>query len=216
MEGTLAHVRRGKVLRTYDFVDVVDLDSGLGWQVKSTLAQTPVTWKRAKIPDRRDLIAASEKSDDGLQALGNAIINFCNRHAAESLKLYGLTSIGYSRLVIHENGEATYFERLLCTQHAPRIFEPGEFLWRWSSPKRTTKKEQLTALHGLHKPTGKKWFAWHGRGENQLHFSGEQAWWPEGGDSHTITFRLPSESQRLTLEGFIDLLAASDNPLPPA
>src|SRR6185437_173347 len=78
MEGVLGHVRRAAVLRTYDFVDVVDSDAGLGWQVKSTLAGTPVTWKRAKIPERAKLIAASEKSAKGCQALGDAIIAFCN------------------------------------------------------------------------------------------------------------------------------------------
>lgn len=216
MEGVLSHVRRGNVLRTYDFVDVVDPDSGLGWQVKSTLAQTPVTWKRAKIPERVELIEASEKSKEGLQALGNAIIDFCNWHAQKSLELYGLKEIGYARLVIYSTGDAMYFERLLCSQQIPRIFNPEEFSWRWSNPKQTTKKEQLSALHGIHNPTGKKWFAWHGRGENQLHFSGETVWWPSPGDSHTITFRLPSESERLPLEAFIDLLAASDNPLPKA
>jgi hypothetical protein len=176
MEGVLGHVRQGDVLRTYDFVDVVNRGSGLGWQVKSTLAQTPVTWKRAKIPNRVELIAASEKSAEGLQALGDAIIGFCNRHAEESFDLYGLKEIGYARLVIREAGRVMYFERRLCTRENPQIFDPKEFVWRWSSPKRTAKKEQLTALHGTHRPTGKKWFAWHGRGENQLHFSGEHAW----------------------------------------
>jgi hypothetical protein len=214
MEGVLGHIRQAAVLRTYDFVDVVDRDAGLGWQVKSTLAGTPVTWKRAKIPERLELIAASEKSNKGLQALGDAIIAFCNQHAEESMTTYGLSEIGYARLVIHKNGEAKYFERLLCTRQSPQVFNPAEFSWRWSTQKKVVKKEQLTALHGVHKPTGKKWFAWHGRGENQLHFSGEGAWWPPAGDRHTITFRLPSEAERLRIEAFIDLLAASDNPLP--
>lgn len=216
MEGVLGHVRQGTVLRTYDFVDVVNRSAGLGWQVKSTLAQTPVTWKRAKIPDRLDLIAGSEKSSAGLQALGNAIIDFCNLHAAESIRLYKLREIGYARLLIHDDGQVTYFERRLCTNDDPQVFIPAEFSWEWSVAKRTTKKEQLSALHGTHKPTGKKWFAWHGRGENQLHFSGERGWWPRSGDPHAVAFRLPSDSERLSLEAFIDLLAASDNPLPAA
>jgi hypothetical protein len=216
MEGVLGHVRRGAVLRTYDFVDVINRANGVGWQVKSTLAQTPVTWKRAKIPDSLELIAASEKSGRGLQALGNSIIGFCNLHAEESIRLYKLNQIGYARLIIHEDGRAVYFERVLCTRDDPRIFRPEEFSWRWSVPKITTKKEQLSALHGIHKPTGKKWFAWHGRGENQLHFSGEGSWWPQSNDPHAIAFRLPLESDRLSLEAFINLLAASDNPLPPA
>jgi len=121
MEGVLGHVRRGEVLRTYDFVDVVNRESRLGWQIKSTLAGTPVTWKRAKIPERIELIAASEKSDDGLQSLGDAIIGFCNRHAEESIKLYALKEIGYARLVIHEDGRVMYFERRLCTRANPQI-----------------------------------------------------------------------------------------------
>jgi hypothetical protein len=115
MEGVLGHVRKAQVLRTYDFVDVIDRSSGLGWQVKSTLAGTPVTWKRAKIPDSIALIADSEKSAKGLQALGNAIIQFCNNHARESMESYGLKQIGYARLVVFENGLVRYFERLLCT-----------------------------------------------------------------------------------------------------
>ena len=214
MEGVLGHIRQATVLRTYDFVDVIDPNARVGWQVKSTLANTPVTWKRAKIPERVALIAASEKSGAGLQTLGNAIITFCNQHAEESMRTYGLKEIGYARLVIHNNGDALYFERLLCTQKSPRVFDPREFSWRWSPQKQVVKKEQLTALHGLHKPTGKKWFAWHGRGENQLHFSGERTWWPPDGQGHTVRFRLPSEPERLRIEEFIDLLAASDNPLP--
>ncbi len=215
IEGVLGHVRDGDILRTYDFVDVVNRGAAVGWQVKSTLAQTPVTWKRAKIPDRPELIIASERSSSGLQALGDAIINFCNEHAEESIRRYNLSKIGYARLLICDDEQAVYFERLLCTRDDPRVFRPEEFSWRWSTPKETNKKEQLSALHGTHKTTGKKWFAWHGRGENQLHFSGEGNWWPKPGDRHAIAFRLPSGAGRLSLEAFIDLLAASDNPLPP-
>ena len=111
MEGVLAHVRKALVLRTYDFVDVVDRSSGLGWQIKSTLAGTPVTWKRAKIPDSLALIAGSEKSAKGSQELGNAIVRFCNRHAQESMELYKLAQIGYARLVIFPDGNVMYFER---------------------------------------------------------------------------------------------------------
>jgi hypothetical protein len=214
MEGVLGHVRQAKVLRNYDFVDVVDSDSGFGWQVKSTLAGTPVTWKRAKIPQRTELIALSEKSNKGLQNLGNAIIEFCNQHAEESMRKHGLDQICYSRLVIHKTGRATYFERPLCTRKSPQIFDPTEFSWQWSVQKNVVKKEQLTALRGTHKPTGKKWFAWHGRGENQLHFSGESAWWPAANNRHTITFPLPSEKERLKLDAFIDLLAPPRSPLP--
>ena len=50
MEALLAYVRKGVVLGKYDFVDVIKPETKCGWQVKSTKASTPVTWKRAKIP----------------------------------------------------------------------------------------------------------------------------------------------------------------------
>jgi len=50
MENVIASVRNGEVLNTYDFVDVINQNEKVGWQVKSTKASTPVTWKRAKIP----------------------------------------------------------------------------------------------------------------------------------------------------------------------
>lgn len=169
MEATLARVSGGERLNTYDFVDVIKPSSHVGWQVKSTKAGTPVTWKRAKIPNSLQLIAKSEASPAAVQALGDAIIDFCNKHAQASLLHYNLHEIGYSRLILHPNGTATYFERLLITRQNPVLFAPSDFSWRWSVPKKTKKKEQLPALHGTHRLTGKKWFAWHGRGENQLH-----------------------------------------------
>lgn len=210
LEGALAHVRSGEVLRTYDFVDVIKRDVRCGWQVKSTMATTPVTWKRAKIPGSVALIAASRKSAEGVQNLGNAIIKFCNDHAIESLRLYDLNQIGYSRLIIFPDGRVLYFERLLCTKASPDIFDPTEFEWRWSLPKKTIKKEQLPALHGLHRPTNKKWWAWHGLGENQLHFSGERSWWPSPNDPHAITFSFPSDTDKVGMEKFIELLAELD------
>jgi hypothetical protein len=210
LEGALAHVRSGEVLNTYDFVDVIKRDAGCGWQVKSTMATTPVTWKRAKIPDSVALIASSQKSSEGVQTLGSAIIKFCNDHAIESLRLYDLHGIGYSRLIIFPNGRVVYFEKLLCTRATPNIFNPTDFEWRWSTPKRTVKKEQLPALHGFHRPTGKKWWAWHGLGENQLHFSGESNWWPDENDPHVVTFSFPTAEDRIELERFIELLARLD------
>lgn len=207
MEGALAYVRGASVLRTYDFVDVVKRDSRCGWQVKSTKATTPVTWKRAKIPNSVQLIAESKISPAGAQALGDAIIAFCNAHAQHSLQLYDLDEIGYSRLIVHENGTVTYFEKLLCTREAPTIFNSSDFEWQWSIPKKTVKKEQLPALHGIYKPDHKKWFAWHGLGENQLHFSGEKSWWPSEGNQHQVSFNLPTDGDKISVERFIELLA---------
>jgi hypothetical protein len=207
MMGILADVRGAEVLDTYDFVDVIKPASRIGWQVKSTKTDTPVTWKRAKIPDKTALISASEKGAKGVQALGDAIITFCNDHAVHSLERYDLDEIGYSRLVVHRNGTATYFERLLCSRKAPQLFNPADFRWEWSKQKQKMVKEQLTALHGYHIPTGDKWWAWHGRGENQLHFCGEWSWWPSDGATNSIVIRLPDPGQKMSMKEFVDLLA---------
>lgn len=206
MEAVLAHVRTGRVLPTYDYIDVHQPELHVGWSIKSTRSTTPVTWKRAKIANKEALIQASFKSNVGVQTLGNALIEFCNAHARASLIAYDLEEIGYSRLILLPGGEACYFERQLCSQAMPNIFDPADFDWRWSTQKVTSGKEQLRALHGIHKQTGKKWWAWHGLGENQLHFSGEYYWWPASGDPHALKFRLPSESERLSFDKLVDLL----------
>ncbi len=206
MESVIGDVRNGEVLNTYDFVDVINKTLKVGWQVKSTKASTPVTWKRAKIPNADTLIAESRKNEAGLQALGDAIIKFCNNHAVESLEKYGLNEIGFARLIVHPDGKLTYFEKALCTRKQPKIFHEEEFDWKWSSPKKTVKKEQLPALHGIHKPSKTKWFAWHGLGENQLHFSGEKCWWPSDSNKNKINFSFPE--QRLSQVEMMKVLAA--------
>lgn len=203
MESVVSEVRDGEVLNTYDFVDILNKKKKVGWQVKSTKASTPVTWKRAKIPNSLQLIEDSKKDARGLQELGNAIIKFCNEHALESMNEYGLDEIGYSRLIVHKDGKLTYFEKLLCTKKSPKIFNESDFDWKWSTPKKTKKKEQLSALHGTHKPSNKKWFAWHGLGENQLHFSGERAWWPTS-NINKVEFNFPDK--RLSQAQFMKLL----------
>lgn len=210
LEGALAHVRGADVLDNYDFVDVVNRDAGTGWQVKSTKESTPLTWMRAKIPGRNELIAESHRSEAGLRALGDTIIKFANNHVLQSITKYGLSEIGYSRLIVHKSGQVTYFERLLCSKEAPRIFEPSDFDWRWSTAKNTNKKEQLSALHGVKKSTSKGWWAWHGQGENQLHFKGEREWWPSDGRPHTLKFYLPPAASKLSLAQFAELLAQMD------
>lgn len=205
LEAALAHVRKAKVKATYDYVDVIDKSSCVGWSVKSTKSATPMTWKRAKIPNKEQLIAASYKSDEDLQALGDAILSFCNKHARESIERYSLSAIGYARLIVHKDRRVTYFERLLCNAERPAIFDPADFQWNWSTEKAASKKEQKSALHGWHKPSGKRWWAWHGLGENQLHFTGEKEWWPSGND-HAITFSLPAPASKLSFEQLIELL----------
>ena len=206
MESALAHAHGGVVLNTYDFVDVVDPGSRCGWQVKSTKAQTPITWKRAKIGDAPRLIDESRRSQGGLQRLGNTIIEFYNAHARESLDKYGLNEIGYARLILARDGTATYYERLLCDKDNPDIFDPSDFRWSWSTPKVTRRKEQLPALQGIHALSSKKWWAWHGLGENQLHFTGESEWWPDGAAPNTFSFQMPSDKEKLSVNQFIDLL----------
>jgi hypothetical protein len=211
MEAVLSNVRGGKVLNTYDFVDVVCTGEKCGWQIKSTKESTPVTWKRAKIPNALQLIKDSNQSADGLQRLGDTIIDFCNEHAAESMKLYGLDQIGYARLIVHKDETITYFEKLLCNISSPQIFNPSDFQWKWSKPKKTQAKEQLQALHGVHKATNKKWWAWHGLGENQLHFSGESIWWStEQKPKHSFKFQKPSQADKLSLESFLQMLEMYD------
>lgn len=209
MESVLAHVRGGRVLNTYDFVDVINDEIRHGWQVKSTKEKTPVTWKRAKIPNAVELIEASKQSDAGLQILGDAIIEFCNEHFRASVEKHNLDKIGYARLIVHENGQVTYFERLLYSKEYPHIFNPKDFTWRWSTPKKTGTKEQLPALHGYVK-TGRKWWAWHGLGENQLHFSGETVWWPTAGNPHRFSFHLPQPENKLSYDQFVALLQGLD------
>ena len=205
MESVFSFVREGKVLRTYDFVDVID--GQVGWQVKSTRAETPVTWKRAKIANAEELISQSFESEGARQALGNAIIDFCNAHASASIDRYSLEQIGYARLVLHQKeGRVDYFERLLCTKQDPRVFRKEEFSWRWTTPKKTQKKEQLRSLIGTRKNGGEKWFAWHGLGENQLHFSGERAWWPQERE-RMYSFELPREDARLSWQEALTTLA---------
>jgi hypothetical protein len=209
MQRVLAQVREGDGLATYDFVDVVNEDIRRAWQVKSTKASTPVTWKRAKIPDSSRLIQESLKSDAAVQALGNTIINFCNAHVAESFERYEIDEIGYARLVVHPGGIVTYFEKALCTRQSPLIFNSKDFVWKWSTQKSVGKKEQLSALHGFRKVTGERWWAWHGRGENQLHFTGERAWWPTAGSPHEIRFSFPTDSEKISLESLLEWLSAA-------
>lgn len=204
MEKIISIVHDGDQLTTYDYVDVC-IEGSVGWQIKSTKHDTPLTWKRAKIANAIELINESETGEEGLKKLGDAIIDFCNKHADQSINLYSLNEIGYSRLIMFDDNTAIYFERLLCTKKNTSIFNKEDYVWRWSKPKATIKKEQLTALHGINKKTANKSFAWHGRGENQLHFSGEKEWWPEINkptkvgeinfslDGHAIAFMLPTK-----------------------
>lgn len=46
LEHVFAYNRNAEVLNTYDFIDVIDKERGIGWQIKSTMASTPVTWIR--------------------------------------------------------------------------------------------------------------------------------------------------------------------------
>lgn len=215
LESVLAHVRGGAVLNTYDFADVVHAEARCGWQVKSTKAATPVTWKRAKIPNAPELIEESKKSNAGLQALGDAIIGFCNEHARASMRDYNLDAIGYARLIVQKGGEVRYFERVLCSQEHPNIFDPAQFTWSWSTRKSTAKKEQLPALHGFRKEidctiSARRWWAWHGLGENQLHFTGESVWWPSSDYEYAFSFQMPSVDSKISYAQLVQLLQRLD------
>lgn len=190
LENSLAEIRHGTVLKTYDFVDVINHNSNCGWQAKSTKEQNPLTWARVKISDRQ-LIDDSHDSTKLRQQLGDAILQKCNAHVEKSIKKYELTEVGYARLIIHSSNHVTYFERLLCTKTRPMVFNPDDFIWSWSTGEKITKKGSSPALWGIHKPTNKKWWAWYGLAGNQLHFIGEKNWWPRSTNKHCIQFKLP-------------------------
>jgi hypothetical protein len=193
-------------LRTYDFVGVINRQERIGWQIKSLDADTPVTWIRGKLPGKQALIEASFESAEARQALCDTILNYCNDHARASLEKYGLEQIGYIRL-INYGTRFRYFERTLISAQNPILFSPAEYQWQWSEPKITPKKEQLPALHGTHIFTGVKHFAWHGQGENQLHFAGEKTWWPAASYPDSIDFPAPTEDERVSLETLAEWLA---------
>lgn len=209
LEHALAHVRGGMVLPTYDFVDVVDEEKGLGWQVKSTMARSPLTWIRAKLPNKDDLILESHGPAIGPQSLGNAIIKHCNDHIARSLEEFNLNQLFYARLIRYKDDRFLYFERPLTLDSQSRLFVPEDYYWRWAEPKVTKSKQQLPALHGFESASGKPAFAWHGRGENQLHFKAERTWWPEGGSPNSISFSRPDS--RMSVSELIDFLAANQD-----
>ncbi|MCE2425487.1 MAG: hypothetical protein J4F45_10380 [Pseudomonadales bacterium] len=204
MEAIVAHVHDARVLDTYDFVDVVDERTKCGWQVKSTKSTTPVTWKRAKLPNAENLIHESRDSESARQELGREILQFCNEHAQRSMEQYGLVEIGYSRLIV-DNDTLVYFERPLCSQARPQVFDPMDFFWTWSEPKKTVTKEQLPALHGVHRHTKKRWWAWHGLGENQLHFTGEREWWPSA-ENGGFRMEMPKNDELISFRDLLPLL----------
>lgn len=204
VEQIIALTHEGRVLNTYDFVDVY-IPGKIGWQVKSTKSSTPVTWKRAKIQNKEDLIENSRSSEDGLQRLGNSIIDFCNSHAHESIQVYALEEIRYARTILFENKTIRYFERVLCDANNQDVFKKSDYEWVWSREKNTTKKEQLSALHGYSRDTGKKVWAWHGLGENQLHFSGENEWWHDEKNIMSIDIKFPLK--KLSFDRFFELIS---------
>lgn len=204
MEYIFADIRGDEVLKTYDFVDVINRENKTGWQVKSTKHDTPVTWMRAKIPGSADLIIDSLKSEQALQFLGDTIIDYCNAHILKSFDKYKLQEIGYSRLILLKDNRIQYFEKILCTREHPILFHKSDFKWGWSNKKDNSKKgskEQLSSLQGFHRLSGNKWFSWHGLGENQLHFNGEKYWWPK--DKLTI-FDFPKD--KITLRDLIKFI----------
>lgn len=204
-EAIIAEHYGGKVLSSRDFVDVICESTRIGWQVKSIKASTTVTWKRAKIESSADLIRESdEKGGPYTQNLGRKVIEACNNHATESLEEYGLSEIRYAR-IISCPGRFTYLERVLVDEQHPTLFDPDDFEWEWSELERRSAKEQLSALHGRHREHNEKWFAWHGRGENQLHFLGDRWWWPNV-DPSAQCVTLPKSGTPKTWNDLIDWL----------
>jgi len=205
MEGVL-EIARGsstRVLRTYDFVDVVDEPNGFGWQVKSTKPGTPVTWKRAKLPDAAQRRAFARTSKAAAQKVGAELIEFCNEHAVESLHKFNLDEIGYSRLIVRNNNVATYFERPLISKARPTLFKASDFTWRWTESRASATQQSSLAGYDSRE---RRWFSWHS--ENQLHFNNESAWWPQIGDPHRIDFALPTT--KLSIDTVLEWLESLD------
>jgi len=189
LEDIVAHVRGGKTTKSRDFVDVVLTVTG--FQIKSALDATPITWKRIRIRHGIRLIQESRCDASICQQIGDSVIAASNTHMADSFEKYGLDEIGYGRLILDSYGTAVYFERLLCTRKST-LFAPADF--RWELAKR--------ALHGVHRETGETWFRWNGDdSDNQLHFVGERRWWPSDDDPHCIRFGLPAA---MSLEEFLE------------
>ena len=203
VENIVSLAYNANVLKTYDFIDLVKQKSKIGWQVKSTKENTPVTWKRAKIPNKEELISKSIDNVDGLQYLGNSIIEFCNDHAQKSIDRYGLDEIRYSRCIVKKDREILYFERTLATKSSPKVFNEENFYWKWSKPKKTKTKEQLPALHGYRIKDDKKIWAWHGHSENQLHFDGDKEWWNDADNFMSFTLKMP---KKLSWHQFFEIL----------
>ncbi len=201
-EALIADHYGGEVLATYDFVDVICTKKQIGWQIKSTKAATPVTWKRAKIEGSAALIRDSDLRGD-TEILGTKIIETCNEHAQESFNKYDLMEIRYAR-IISSSDRFTYFEKSLIDKNNQFLFDPSDYTWKWAKPKRGKSKEQLPALNGFRNQ--EKWFAWHGRGENQLHFTGEKNWWPSVDSSVASATRM-KPAQRRTWPELIDWLS---------
>ncbi len=111
------------------------------------------------------------------------------------------------RLIVFPDGNITYFEKYLCSKGNPELFNPNDYVWAWSKQKEVTKKEHLPALHGYIITSGekKKHWAWHGRGENQLHFSSEETWWPDEGTNHRVYLRFP-EQGKLSFDDLVKML----------
>ena len=218
MENVLCFVKDAEQLRTYDYIDILDRSQKLGWSLKSTKEDTPVTWKRAKIPNQANLIDKSRMSqsvislresierENNLQDLGDAIIDFCNSHVEQSFIRYDLREIGYSRIILRNDNTIFYFEKSLCDENNMEIFNKADFTWKWSPQREMKLKEQLPALHGFNKHTGDRWWAWHGLGENQLHFTGEKHWWPSHDANHTFTFSFPRDDEKFSWDELVDLL----------
>ncbi len=207
VESAVAWVKGGRVLPTYDFVDVVCDESRIGWQVKCALVSTTVTWKRVKLPNATALIESSQNSVSETQELGRRIIDFCNQHAINSLEQYGLSAIGYCRAVVRK-ADVLYFEREIISQSDPYVFDPASFRWEWSQLTGSTAKEMLPALHGIDERTGEKWFKAHILGENQLHFSGERNWWPHDNEElPSTTITIPARGEMMDFEEFLGRFA---------
>ncbi len=223
LEYAVATARGAVILPTKDFVDVVLPSAQLGWQVKSLLEHSPLTWKRVPLKGDKTRLIAGATTSPGLKKLGDAIIQDCNLKARGSLNLdfknnlrarnlvgtrkLQLSEIGYSCLMVFpDRNKATYFERLLITTNKPDLFNPEDYVW--NSPEMEEKQSADNVSRSAYVGryiNGRKHFSWHGKtNDHQVHFEGDIDWRNEASEDNKIEFDLPTAQDYIDEKTFTD------------
>lgn len=137
VERSLAHVLGGTAPTSKNFVDVLSSDGKIGYQVKSTNSSSILTWMRARLDEKNELIINSRKKDKteaekGLHDLGREIINKANAKIEDSFNAYPkLELLVYSRFIYEMQQYALYFEAPIMAKGDSSVFNPDNFKWFW-------------------------------------------------------------------------------------